>query len=573
MRIVIEGYPYDGRRLREVVPAGMPDFPDREGEIRVPYVGYCFNPAINDCVFFLPKVVLTPETEGATDDAGRGLVLGRYHPHALLERDCAGMDGADRRFLNELAVWIYRAVSVFSRNNDTTVVSRHECVDAGCTARTKDATLVDIILSLMRFARENRDFMLFEIRNLHRGHDRVDWRRTVARRTPLMRGRTPVYPEPVNRRKQIDFDEELFVIYHSILDHVRRQYGFRVETEWHYEPIGAATFRHYLAGYGAKRLRQIKYKYFSDKSLELWNLCNAFFSRAERLNSSRLAGEWLVARDFDIVFESMVDSLLGESVPAGFREQADGKRIDHIYRWPALVGADALVYHIADSKYYRLGARIDRKSVYKQYTYARNVIQRTLEIGFGDGTDDEKRAMGHLPYRDVETEGYTVSPNFFISAKIAGDGAGAPYSYATPALRPHDVDLHGEPRLEHRIFHFENRLFDRDTLILSHYDINFLYLTALYGKGNVAEQSAFRRLARKTFRDGLLRLLERYYSFYRVDYAPEGVKAFVERNFRQLAGKLFHFDGVLVMALERGHAENAAILSDHGHRLTPYHLR
>ena len=53
---------------------------------------------------------------------------------------------------------------------------------------------------------------------------------------------------------------------------------------------------------------------------------------------------------------------------------------------------------------------------------------------------------------------------------------------------------------------------------------------------------------------------------------PEGVKAFVERNFRQLAGKLFHFDGNLIMALERGHAGNAAILTDHGHRLTPYHL-
>lgn len=31
---------------------------------------------------------------------------------------------------------------------------------------------------------------------------------------------------------------------------------------------------------------------------------------------------------------------------------------------------------------------------------------------------------------------------------------------------------------------FENRLFDRDTLLLCHYDVNFLYIVSLYGRNN-----------------------------------------------------------------------------------------
>lgn len=572
MRIVIEDFPYDEQRLREVVPARMLDFPNKNGEIRPPYVGYCFNPEINDCIFFLPKVVLTKDKSDSSDDTGRGLVFNRYDPTTLLDFDKSQLDDADRKFLHNFAIWIYRAINVFYRNNDTSIVSRHSLVGVDATATAKHGTMLDSILSLILFARENRDFVMFEIKNIHRGYNRVNWRKTVSRQYPVKQGKAPVYLTPVNRKKQIDLDEELLVIFFSILKYINRQFGFSVETNCNYETIRDAEFRHYLNGYGKIRLRQIKYKYFNDKALKLWSLCYSFFDASERLNSSHNIEDFLIAKDFDRVFESIIDTLLGEDVPKGFKDQNDGKIIDHIYPYNALVNPDEPVYHIADSKYYKVGASLDKKSIYKQYTYAKNVIQLTLDILYGKGDDAYKKQRGYLPYRDDVTEGYNITPNFFISAKIEREDTGERYSYTTDNLRPHDVDKDGNPLLRHRIFHFKNRLFDRDTLILSHYDINFLYLIALYGKNNSFEQESFRNRARDTFRNFVISLLERNYSFYAVTPAGQTIEEFVDSNFRELSGKLFHFDDTLIIALEKGDEDTPVIYSKYQHLLSEYKL-
>lgn len=199
MRIVIEDFPYDEQRLREVVPARMLDFPNKNGEIRPPYVGYCFNPEINDCIFFLPKVVLTKDKSDSSDETDRGLVFNRYDPTILLDFDKSQLDDADKKFLHNFAIWIYRAINVFYRNNDTSIVSRHSLVGVDATAKAKHGTMLDSILSLILFARENRDFVMFEIKNIHRGYNRVNWRKTVSRQYPVKQGKAPVYLTPVNR--------------------------------------------------------------------------------------------------------------------------------------------------------------------------------------------------------------------------------------------------------------------------------------------------------------------------------------------------------------------------------------
>ena len=280
----------------------------------------------------------------------------------------------------------------------------------------------------------------------------------------------------------------------------------------------------------------------------------------------------MIAQNFESVFESIIDTLLGEKVPAGFKTQKDGKIIDHIYPYEALVNPDSKVYHIADSKYYKAGSAIGSESIYKQFTYAKNVIQLTLDIAYGKGTDEEKRRRGYLPYRDTLTEGYNITPNFFISAKIKKDNSPEPYSYTSDNLEPHDVDKDGQQLLRHRIIQFENRLFDRDTLILSHYDINFLYLIALYGKDNSAEQESFRNRARKVFRESFIRLIDRYYIFYKVIPEHQSPEEFVHTNFRELSGKLFHFGDTLIMGLERSHPETKRIEEKYSANLRPYSL-
>ncbi len=94
--------------------------------------------------------------------------------------------------------------------------------------------------------------------------------------------------------------------------------------------------------------------------------------------------EYLLVKSFHIVFEAIIEELIGDKdVPAGLKEQDDGKLVDHFYTYDALISdreKNNDVYYIGDSKYYKIGSNPGRESVYKQYTYARNVIQWNLNL-------------------------------------------------------------------------------------------------------------------------------------------------------------------------------------------------
>ena len=102
--------------------------------------------------------------------------------------------------------------------------------------------------------------------------------------------------------------------------------------------------------------------------------------------------------------------------------QKDGKLVDHLYTYPGLIEADEeqRTYYIGDSKYYKLGAKLGDTSIYKQYTYARNIVQYNIDLWL-----DETQPNPEVRLRDDLTEGYNIIPNFFISAAMKpGD-----YSY------------------------------------------------------------------------------------------------------------------------------------------------
>lgn len=121
-----------------------------------------------------------------------------------------------------------------------------------------------------------------------------------------------------------------------------------------------------------------------------------------------------------------------------------------------------------------LNAIKDDTSIYKQYTYARNVTQRNLDI-FNKRNEHTTHSIVRL--KDDDTEGYNVIPYFFISARLDKH-----YNYKEDSLQESDKN---ETRRKN--FQFKNRLFDRDTLLLFHYDVNFLIVLSMYGKNNTSE--------------------------------------------------------------------------------------
>ena len=288
-----------------------------------------------------------------------------------------------------------------------------------------------------------------------------------------MQNGQPIYLNPVNRKRRTNFDEELLIIFFSILNYIGDTYGFPKEICCQYQLITGKRFETYLNGFGKTRLHQIKYKYFSDKALQLWNLCYAFFEQSKQVYVSTDRREYLLVKNFYIVFEAIIDELVGDNpLPDGMdKRQDDGKIVDHLFTAASLIESERRhndtdthqTYYIGDSKYYKMGHELGRESVYKQYTYARNVIQWNLDI-FNGLNDTVKPSPVRL--RDEQTEGYEIIPNFFISAKLDEQ-----FRYDNDGIEKTD-----RKKNKHKNVQFMNRLFDRDTMLLFHYDVNFLYV-------------------------------------------------------------------------------------------------
>ena len=551
MRILIEEYQYDVSKVRDVL-YGIDALVNVEGRVSIHYVGYYYNTLLKDCVFILPKVLLK-------NVDGHDLVLGKYKPEDIANVDrYNSFDEVERSFIYKFAVWIYRAIVVYKndKRSDTRIVCHSRIAQMGNGGRRLSNTYLDILLSLIQFNHDNQHFFFFVIKNLHSGLNKINWQRTIATKTAIIQNEQAVYLNPVNKRRQINFDEELLVIFFSILNYIGDTYGFPKDICCQFPLITGKRFETYLKGLGKTRLRQIKYKYFSDKALQLWNLCYAFFKEAREISVSTEQREYLLVKNFNIVFEAIIDELIGDKEPPrGLKDQDDGKRVDHIYSYRNLTNneEDKPIYYIGDSKYYKIGNPISEESVYKQFTYARNVIQWNLNLFLDERDEDAALRKKHPIYRDELTEGYNIIPNFFISAKMDEKLSYADNVSATD--RKQNVFLSR---------HFKNRLFDRDTLLVYHYDVNFLYVVSLYARENAHQKAQWKQKVRELFREKIQEALKEKYAFYAMAPKP-GVnhEEYLRRNFQELLGKVFRpFEDTQYLSLALDSKEdNTALLA------------
>ena len=537
MRILIEEYPYQSEDVSEEV-LGELLFHDAEGKVSLDKVGYYFNPRLNDCVFILPKVLLEGERYHEK-------VFGHIEPRDLINPEkCSELSKEEYRFIYNLSVWIYRALCVFREHEydryggerkRPSIILYEQAPVMGRMKKHKASTFLDILLALQQWNQMNQQFVTFVLKNMHAGYNKINWTRTIAHSQAVIEqslrfsSQSVAYMNPVNKQRKVNFDEELLIIYYSILNHIQLTYGLPVNINVNFPLIRGEKFQKYLDGQGRRRLRQIKYKYFSDKALELWTLCNAFFEKPQNINLNVDRREYLLAKDFQIVFEAIIDELIAgdQQLPDGLKDQTDGKIVDHMYQYRVLTNNDSKddVYYIGDSKYYKRGNQLDSKSISKQFTYARNVIQWNLDL-FNDGTKEEQK--GHIKLRDDVTEGYNVIPNFFISAQQND-------------LKADDkIELSKDKKPYHLNRQFENRLFDRDTYMLAHYDVNFLFVLGLYGRNKEAAKVEWRKKARELFRKETQEMLERHFTFYAMT-AHEDIEpnTYIKENFQTLLGKVF----------------------------------
>ena len=548
MRILIEEYQYEYEDVYDVLK-GLGVLQDVEGKVSLSYVGYYFNddPDVNDCVFILPKVLLEGEF-------GKEKVFGHIEPKDLINaEDCKELTTEEHTFIYNLSVWIYRAITVFRDHEfdrvedgkrQSSIVFYKQAPMMGHTRKRRANTFLDVLLTLQEWNKRNESFVMFIVKNLHSGYNKINWTRTISRSQAVIqesigstRRQDVSYLNPINKKRQINFDEELLVIYYSILQHMHDKYGFPVSINVNFPLIRGDKFARYINGYGKRRLKQIKYKYFSDKALELWELCYAFFDRPDNIMLNVDQREYLLVKSFHIVFEAIIDELIAgdQTLPKELKDQPDGKRVDHLYQYQQLTNnhKNDNIYYIGDSKYYKRGNSLGKESIYKQFTYARNVIQWNIDL-FNDGKAEDRN--GHVKLRDDVTEGYNIIPNFFISAN-------------QNVLQPEDdiklIDSDKEAGQRRQQYYlsrqFENRLFDRDTFLLAHYDVNFLFVIALYGRNHQSSKVAWRNKVRKMFRKEIQQMLKDNFEFYAMTaHADVNADTYIKENFQTLLGKVYH---------------------------------
>ena len=537
MKILFEDYPYSSKDvsfLTDIAPIEL-----NEGRIKLPYVGYYYDVASSETIFILPKVFIIENK-----------AFGRYTPGQLLNisEDNKKLTSDDKVFLFNLSAWLYQAIVLFNeRNTDNEITSQRSLVGVVEHRGEGDATMLDHVLALLRFNKTHQSLFTYIATIMHSGKHKVHWTKTIRTTSPLLKGNKPYYLDCRTKEKTINYDEELICFFYSTLGYLRQSYYFVVKHNLNFvteKPHRIASMIE--SGKGTRRLRGMRGKYFTDELVQLWHLLYAFYERAEEVAQKKLQSERLLVRNFNIVFEDMIDCLIGESsIPKGLKEQKDGKIVDHIYRDKSLVDQGD-IYFIGDSKYYKEGNSIGENSRYKQFTYAKNVIQYHIDL-FNKGLKDDA-----LRYRDEFTEGYNPTPNFFIRGVVDAED-----------LSYHNSQLKQDKKGRYFNYHFENRLFDRDTLLVLTYDINFLYVLSAYVQSR-GYSTSVDRFMRGQFRKDILEAYQNEYNFYVLE-PNKGIskEEFVERYFKKLIGKIYQTnDKKLILALKSSDPHNSQLLNN-----------
>lgn len=547
MKLFFEEYNYPIDLLEENLGEDMSlSYAKKDNTAKIRYVGYYYNSKINDTVFIMPKVFIS-ENEKAFDS---------FPPEEIIdispENNKLRDDGYDK-VVFDLTAWLYRAIShFFERNKESDIGNDISLQNVRVTGEKSSKTIIEIIHSLREFHKRHRNLFTYIAIVNASGNNKVHWSKTIRKEHPIFQDGAPYYLKFQNKNKVINFDEELISLFYSVLHYLSKTYHFDVQDVSGYTLLKSSQIQSMInGGKGTRLLKKIRHNYFTDELVQLWNLLYDFFDRAEMIASGKNYQERLLVSNFNIIFEDMIDQLISDAdAPKDLKEQKDGKIVDHLYKGDSIFEEEKKkIYYIGDSKYYKETTGLGDNSIYKQFTYAKNVIQYNINLF------NEKKLPEDLRYRDKLTEGYNVTPNFFIRGTIDFDN---------PSNQDYKLEK-GETKKEENK-HFLNRLFDRDTLFLQSYNINFMFVVAAYVQN--ADSDGLKNKIKNTFRTNFIKFISEKFNFYVLEPKTHiSLEEAVNHHFKLLNGKIYRpskSDGFLILAMEKeaeNHFENLRLFS------------
>lgn len=546
MRILIEGEKYNLNTLLEVFDD--PKFFIQEGMFgTINCVGYYHSFIKNEIVYILPKVFIKD-----------GKVFGSS-PEELfnLHSKPSFKHKKEHLWIRQLLIYFYNSLAEFrSRYRNTIIIENSQSFELNSNLGLKEYSYLDLVLSFVNFYKKNKNTILYHhIEFISNQAKKARWDKTIRTSLPIIiSNNSPLYIDIRNKRKKINDEEELLSYFFSILNHFKNEHDLPITIDKSYKIIKGKQFEK-LQRTGLAKLRKIKHRYFADSLKRMYQLCELYFNKTDLSSIKRKNEEFISVRNYNIVFEDMIDKLFTDKIYdksvddisiEKLKHNNDGKIIDHIFEHKSIIDTDNIFY-IGDSKYYKSDSLAGKLSTYKQFTYAKNVIQFNIDLL------NKNKSYDNIRYRDEITEGYNISPNFFIYGYLNDEN-----NFDDPLLEKHEEVK--------KSFHFEDRIFDRDTLFVLQYRINFLFVLKSYTSNNLNKINSFRNDTKNQFRDQFLKYFNSEkdcnFKFYEKKFQDQDLKSFIDDNFRSLNGKTIKIrENTLLVAIynedkNRTHIEN-----------------
>jgi len=536
MKILIEGEKYSLNTLSKVFDD--PKFYVQDGTYgTINCVGYFHSFVKNELVYILPKVFIKQN---------KAFNLSSQELFDLDLRD-SFKHNENYLWIRQLLIYFYNSLAEFkNRYRKTIIIDSSKTFELNSNLGLKEYSYLDLILSFTNFYKKNKNTILYHhIEYISNQAKKAKWEKTIKKTIPILSTKgVPVYINIHNKRKKINDEEELLTYFFSILNHFKIEHDLPVNIDKSYKLITGNQFEK-LQRTGLTKLRKIKHRYFADTLKRMYQLCELYFSKTDLSSPKRKNEEFISVRNYNIVFEDMIDKLFTDKVYdkstdgisiEKLKNNNDGKIVDHIFAHKSIIDTDNIFY-IGDSKYYKSNSSAGKISTYKQFTYAKNVIQFNIDLL------NNKNSYEDIRYRDITTEGYNISPNFFIYGHLNDKS-----NFDDPILKKY--------KTVKKSSHFQDRIFDRDTLFVLQYRINFLFVLKSYTSINASKIDIFRNGTKNYFREEFLKYfnspIDCSFKFYEKDFQDENLSEFVNKNFRLLNGKVIKIgDNTLLIAIHK----------------------
>ena len=540
MKILIEGAYYPIPTLQNIFDD--PKFYTQNGlKGKIISVGYYHSFDKNELVYMLPKVFMIDDVNS---------VFGKTKEE-LLQLNTIKNVKHDLQFnwIRKSSLYFYNSLLEYrKRITDSQIINKTERFELNTNLGNQEYSYLDLLLSFVNFYKKNKNHILYKhIEYNSNQAKKPKWEKTIRKSLPILTSdNSPIYVSIRNKKKWINTEEELLTYFFSIIEHFNQDHKLNLRIDKSFKIIKGKSFEN-LQVSGLSKLRKIKYRFFNDTLKRMYALCEIYFSKTDKSNTKRKREDFLSVNNYNLVFEDMIDKLFSDELNntevdnvslKDLKKNDDGKIIDHIYDYKSLIDTSNIFY-IGDSKYYKSNNEAGDLSKYKQFTYAKNVIQFNIDLL---NKDKNKPYKTGVRYRDELTEGYNITPNFFIYGYIENE---------------ENFDAHlieKKKELPVKSYHYKDRLFDRDTLFVHQYKINFLFVLKAYTNFNTLKTEEFRNIVKRDFRKHFIDFFNDSkscsFEFYKCKLrSSTDYESVVSDNFKSLNGKCYvNMEAELILA-------------------------